>query len=217
MIDQRPDAIVSSAGERSADDAASGDCPACRASQQAVDALRQQMAENEPMADAIPWLAVCNTHAWQLSGQGAVGRHIAAARLQAAVAQLDGDGASGLSGRRAGAIGAAACPFCAAMATAAERMVDATPSAQQSLCLPHLCVALLHARSRERVQGLATAAIAQGKALEQELSELIRKSDYRFRDEAPGPEATSWRRAAQLLVGVPGVHWPLRREPDIEG
>ncbi len=194
------------------DEASAGECPACRAAQQAVDTLMQQMTEAEPTADAAPWLAACNTHAWQLSGQVPVGSRIATARLQAALAQL-----AGVAGRRTPPTGADVCPFCSAMAAAAVAVVDAAPPAPQSLCLPHLCAGLVQARSRERVDALAAAAIAQGNALEHDLSELIRKSDYRFREEPRGSEATSWRRAAQLLVGVPAVHWPLRREPGIEG
>lgn len=71
--------------------------------------------------------------------------------------------------------------------------------------------------SRERLQALAGAAVAQGDALEQQLGELIRQSDYRFRTEPRGQEATSWRRAAELFAGAPAVRWPLRREPAVEG
>jgi len=53
--------------------------------------------------------------------------------------------------------------------------------------------------------------------LEQDLSELIRKSDYRFRGEPRGREATSWTRAARLVAGAPAVRWSLRRDPQLEG
>ena len=193
---------------------APGECPACLAAQSAVDALVQQLAASaESTQSATAWLAVCNTHAWQLAQNGTIGRQIVLARLRAALAQLDGAAAAG---RRAPA-GADVCPFCAAMAHAAASTVEAVAPASQVFCLPHLCLALLQARSRERVHALAAAARAQGNTLEQELSELIRKSDYRFRDEPRGPEATSWQRAAQMLVGAPAVQWSLRREPEIDG
>jgi hypothetical protein len=38
-----------------------------------------------------------------------------------------------------------------------------------------------------------------------EVEELVRKHDYRFRDEPQGDEMTSWRRAAELCAGQPGV------------
>ncbi len=39
----------------------------------------------------------------------------------------------------------------------------------------------------------------------EEVQELLRKHDYRFSDEPRGDEMTSWRRAAELCVGNPGV------------
>jgi len=39
----------------------------------------------------------------------------------------------------------------------------------------------------------------------EEVRESIRKHDYRFADEPRGDEMTSWRRAAKLCVGNPGV------------
>src|SRR6185312_15076197 len=84
-------------------------------------------------------------------------------------------------------------------------------------CLPHLCDALGLVRGRERISAVAQHAVAQFQALEEDLSELIRKSDYRFRDEQRGHEATAWLRAARLTAGAPGVRWALRREPRLEG
>ncbi len=37
--------------------------------------------------------------------------------------------------------------------------------------------------------------------LDQQLGELIRKHDYRFKDEARGPEMLSWKRAASVVAG----------------
>jgi len=39
----------------------------------------------------------------------------------------------------------------------------------------------------------------------EELAELVRKHDYRFREEPRGNEMTAWRRAAQLFVGNKGI------------
>ena len=40
--------------------------------------------------------------------------------------------------------------------------------------------------------------------LEAQLSELIRKHDYRYKDEKRGAEMTSWQRAAGLVSGEEG-------------
>jgi hypothetical protein len=37
--------------------------------------------------------------------------------------------------------------------------------------------------------------------LDEQLGEMIRKHDYRFKDEARGPEMTSWKRATGLIAG----------------
>jgi len=37
--------------------------------------------------------------------------------------------------------------------------------------------------------------------LDEQLGEMIRKYDYRFKDEARGPEMTSWKRATGLIAG----------------
>ena len=39
----------------------------------------------------------------------------------------------------------------------------------------------------------------------EEVRELIRKHDYRFSDEPRGDEMLSWRRAAVLCAGNPGI------------
>ena len=103
------------------------------------------------------------------------------------------------------------------MTAAAEQVFDTASAMPACLCLPHLCTALGSVRRRQHVQSLTEMALTQFITLEEELSELIRKSDYRFRGEPRGREAASWTRAAQLLAGAPAVRWSLRRAPDIEG
>lgn len=197
-------------------------CPACQAAADAVRALRAQATDAATVDAEFGWDAVCNTHAWQLAGHSEPARAIVAARLQAALQRLgegNSAGAGRLGQRKASARTAdqGECRFCTAMRTAAEPVLATASMKPTGLCLPHLCTALGSARRREHVQALAGAALMQFTALEEELSELIRKSDYRFRDEPRGREATSWTRTAQLLAGVPAVRWPLRQAPDIEG
>jgi hypothetical protein len=67
------------------------------------------------------------------------------------------------------------------------------------LCLPHLLAAL-----QQGGAGLALVLQHQAQAwqgLEAELNEFVRKSDYRFSDEASGSERDAWRRALLLLSG----------------
>jgi hypothetical protein len=209
--------------EPTADDVADGarepECPICRAAQLAVAALLAKQAGTDQTGDDINWLTVCTAHAWQLAGQPALARALARARLRSALAALTANlGENGRLDRGlAGAAEGAPCPLCAAMAAAAQAAATGDGGPPGTLCVPHLCIALEQAPGRDRLQALAGAAIADYNALEQELSELIRKSDYRFRDEPRGPEASSWRRAARLLAGAPGVRWSLRRRPEIEG
>lgn len=197
-------------------------CQACTAAEHAVRALLAQAIDPSTADTEFNWLGICNTHAWQLVDQIAPARAIVVARLQAALQRL-GESDSGGSGRfgqrKTSAVlsGQGECPFCLTMTQAAEALLESPSASQAALCLPHLCAALGSTRRRERVQALANTAIDRFNALEGELSELIRKSDYRFRDEPRGQEATSWRRTGQLLAGAPAVRWSLRRASDIEG
>ncbi len=48
---------------------------------------------------------------------------------------------------------------------------------------------------------LRKAQLACLQRLDEQLGEMIRKYDYRFKDEARGPEMISWKRAAGLIAG----------------
>jgi hypothetical protein len=102
---------------------------------------------------------------------------------------------------------ALACARCAALASSASD-AEVAPLGAAPLCLPHLYAALQMAPSPHAATHLAHTGAEQLRSLERELGELIRKSDYRFRGEPRGAEATSWLRAAHLLAGAPGVPWP---------
>ena len=199
------------------------ECRACRAAEQAVHTLLAQAAnQSAPQDGDFNWFGVCNTHAWQFGRQAEPVRATIVARLQVAMQGL-GESAPAGTGRfgqrRVPAVrpNREDCPFCMAMTAAAERVLETDAAPPACLCLPHLCTALGNTRRREHVQALTEMALTQFITLEEELSELIRKSDYRFRGEPRGREATSWTRAAQLLAGAPAVYWSLRRAPDIEG
>lgn len=69
------------------------------------------------------------------------------------------------------------------------------------LCVPHLRRALELARSETAVTTLLALTIAKYRGLQAELTEFIRKNDYRFSDEKMAAEADSWLRALSALVG----------------
>ncbi len=79
------------------------------------------------------------------------------------------------------------------MRAAAERSVF--------LCLPHLTDALAATRSVEQARTLLDLTETKLTHLHAELAELIRKRDYRFRQEPRGEEQTSWFRAVGQMVG----------------
>jgi hypothetical protein len=69
------------------------------------------------------------------------------------------------------------------------------------LCLPHFGKALGGAQTEAQAAELLRLEEAKLAALDAELAELIRKNDYRFRDEAIGAEGDSWKRAVRMVVG----------------
>jgi len=71
----------------------------------------------------------------------------------------------------------------------------------------HLTQARQQAEERDPVQ-LRSLLACQQVCMQRilgEIQELLRKHDYRFSDEVRGNEMTSWRRAAELCAGNPGV------------
>lgn len=111
------------------------------------------------------------------------------------------------------------CPFCLIRASIEQRLISTLLEQLQSeeirtlvsqstgLCLLHFTQAHHLAEERDPVQ-LRSLFECQQVCLQrvlEEIQELVRKHDYRFRDEARGNEMTSWRRAAELCAGNPGV------------
>lgn len=82
-----------------------------------------------------------------------------------------------------------------------EQMISALYDSD-GLCLPHLGQAFQRPdHSREAVLALLKISKKKLSALDEELSEIIRKSDYRFRDEGLGEEGDAWRRVIRVTVG----------------
>lgn len=79
--------------------------------------------------------------------------------------------------------------------------VEAAYIAAGGLCLPHFQAVLSHA-SPGQAKTLAAWQAAAWRQLRDELDELIRKHDYRFRSETvTEEEADSWERAVAMIVG----------------
>jgi hypothetical protein len=101
-----------------------------------------------------------------------------------------------------------------------EDSLFAEYEASEGLCLPHLRQALARVRKKAAYDALLSAQRVIWERLVDQLSESIRKSDYRHQDEAWGEEAGSWLRGIAALVGArpdtkdrrtQGAVWSFRR------
>jgi hypothetical protein len=73
------------------------------------------------------------------------------------------------------------------------------------LCVPHLIQTLRRMVSTEALDWLVACERENLERLAWELSEFIRKHDYRYAKEPRGRESTSWRRVVEKLNGAPGL------------
>jgi len=106
-----------------------------------------------------------------------------------------------------------ACPACRAQAKDRERYLAALLSGLEDdgmrsafdagppLCAPHFTAALRAASDAEAQSYLIGVESRKLDRLLHDLDEFCRKHDYRFRQEAMGAEADSWRRAVVAMVG----------------
>ena len=69
----------------------------------------------------------------------------------------------------------------------------------RDLCLPHVAKLLKRLRGRDR-SALLDAVLAELSDLDAELAEIIRKSDYRVKEEF-GPEGDAWIRTVRRMIG----------------
>lgn len=76
--------------------------------------------------------------------------------------------------------------------------------ASSGLCFPHLRRALGSANA-ESFKLLRTHALNEQARLRDQLKEIIRKHDYRFRDEPIGEERDATERAVNLVAGAKGI------------
>jgi hypothetical protein len=73
------------------------------------------------------------------------------------------------------------------------------------LCVPHLCRTMAIGRDHPGLPALLSIQGARWSALAAELTEFIRKNDYRFAAEPVGQEGDSWHRALEALAGRAGA------------
>ena len=111
------------------------------------------------------------------------------------------------------------CPICRIRAAAEERFTGTLLEQLSSqemctllrqstgLCLQHFAQACQQAESNDPaiLRSLLECQRTCVQRVLEEVRESIRKHDYRYIDEPRGNEMTSWRRAAHLCAGNPGV------------
>jgi hypothetical protein len=82
----------------------------------------------------------------------------------------------------------------------ASEMKDAL-AASEGLCLPHLRLALEHARDASVCETLLHIHRGKLESLRTELEEFIRKSDYQLIEAGFGAERDAWLRAIAMVAG----------------
>ncbi len=165
----------------------------------------------------------CNTHTWQLAQMGAALPLAQAYRdiLSDATELLTNE--HGIDTRRPRWFESrrtshkrAPCPACQHKDQTLARLVialrQALPDptfytrfmASHGLCLPHFqfaCNLQPQDKPEAWLPQLRQAQLACLQRLDEQLAELIRKHDYRFKHETRGDEMLSWQRAAGLVAG----------------
>ncbi|GCE03987.1 DUF6062 family protein [Dictyobacter aurantiacus] len=169
----------------------------------------------------------CYIHTWQLARMGATLPIAQAYRdiLSDTIDQLQqNSSATGPSGglfrrlfeNKEDATNKPDCPACKQKAQAEERYIHslrqallddeflAALSQSTGLCLDHFKLAS-EMRTKEVpgnwYQRLRQAQLTCLQRLDAQLGELIRKHDYRFKEEERGSEMLAWKRAAGLVAG----------------
>jgi hypothetical protein len=109
------------------------------------------------------------------------------------------------------------CPICrvrdererVAIATLLDGLTEpafgAAYNGSAGLCLPHLRLALGAVEREATLVLLRDRALAQQEHLRGQLREIVRKHDYRYRDEPSGAERGATDRAVRQVAGAPGI------------
>lgn len=200
-------------------------CPLCRMSLESVRRyLESTMYEfvNDGGVRAALRAArgYCNRHAWMVTegygmvmGAAVIQRDVINAVLQAAETAPRRQGGPKIAHRLQPT---AECPACAhqhrmediAIQTLLKYLDDPDMAAALDatcLCLPHFTRALELVQDSDQLERLLRFQRQALQELSDELTELIRKHDYRFADEGFGREADSWLRATGVVSGERGA------------
>jgi len=188
-------------------------CPICtgaaeRSTTQQQAWLTALLVEGPQRAAFVAAGGVCMAHAGVLDGLPAESvREIYGATwgaAEAALALVPTRVRSWRDGWRALGMSQPPCPICAEVERAAhataECLVADPASEEAAYCLPHLRL-LLQAAPPERGLLLCARQASRLRTLEAELGELVRKSDWQYRDEPRGSEQRAWARAAAFFIG----------------
>lgn len=109
------------------------------------------------------------------------------------------------------------CPACSVLAETEEMAVDTLLGAlgepdfrsayvaSPGLCVPHTRLALARVTDQAAFRTLRDAVVARQQLLLAHLREIIRKHDYRFRNEPSGEEKGAAERAVHHVVGAYGI------------
>lgn len=196
-------------------------CPVCTLTQRAG-ARYIEGTFNESMLDPgirqklVESMGFCYEHTWQsieLKLSDALGHAILyqdlVKRVLNAVAENEKNPGQQLANSLEQATG---CPACQIEVETLERIIDSMVAAlrqpdfvsefhkSDGLCVSHLKHILPRLDQKQQAAVLSHQRIRL-ESLKGELAEFIRKSDYRFRDEAIGPEGDSYKRAADMVKG----------------
>ena len=165
----------------------------------------------------------CNTHAWRLKsiGDGLGTAIIYKDILSNLHAQMRAFPAKEVSqsmtakGRIINSLkrSTGSCPACLALKGSQKRYLEVLTkniddeqfgSAYKNsdgFCLPHFLKAVKMVKNKEHRAFLIRVQVEKIEILSGELSEFIRKHDYRFSGEGYGKESDSWARAIEMVVG----------------
>lgn len=88
--------------------------------------------------------------------------------------------------------------------------------ASDGLCVPHLNLALCAGPDPGGIAVLRDRLLQTHEALRGQLREVIRKHDYRYRDEAAGPEWDAVVQAVRHVAGASGIDGRRARPPIVE-
>lgn len=111
----------------------------------------------------------------------------------------------------------ASCPICVVLAETEQRLVKtlihgladagfrSAYDASSGLCIPHLRLALLSAATQASYETLKAHALRTEETLIAQLSEIIRRHDYRYMHEPSGEEKGAAARAVAHVAGAKGL------------